>query len=150
MCNLNCYELIGATTLWILGIKEKSVSDCNAIFEHLNLLVNRAMHNDFLDAVHVDYDQSIRTLAETIGFEAFASQNQGGSIVHYSSQNMRPKKYPTVNMSGLRKITGSAIRRACYAWNGEQGCARKEDECRFGHICAKCGGKGHKRPACKE
>ena len=48
------------------------------------------------------------------------------------------------------KRSGFTCKRACYAWNGEQGCPHSEDECRFGHVCSKCNAKGHKCPAFRE
>ena len=48
--------------------------------------------NDFLDSAHVEYDVSVRKMAETMGFEAFASSKTGSSVLHYGAQNMRVKK----------------------------------------------------------
>ena len=43
------------------------------------------MHNDFRDSAHVDYDEAIRRLAETLGFEAFSQAHSGISVKHYSA-----------------------------------------------------------------
>ena len=39
-------------------------------------------HDDFLDMAHVEYDLSIRKMAESIGFEVFASANTGSNVLH--------------------------------------------------------------------
>ena len=147
---LNCYELIGATTLWALGVKELTLTDAKAVLEHINFLANRAMHNDFLDTAHIEYDLSIRIMAEEMGFSAFSSTNQRASVVFYGSQNMKTRQ-PGVKAGGVaRRPLTSQSKRACYAWNSDTGCSRSEEECRFSHLCSKCGQKGHKRQKCKE
>ena len=105
-----------------------------------------ARTNDFLDYAHIEYDISIRTLAEEIGFAAFSAVNRGTSVLYYGAQNKRHKNHQFSNS----KKSGYHGKRPCPAWSGEQGCPRSEDECRFGHICSKCNAKGHKRPACRE
>ena len=40
----------------------------------------------------VEYDLSIRKMAESMGFEAFSSSNNGSSVIHYGVQNMWVKK----------------------------------------------------------
>ena len=85
-----------------------------------------------------------------MGFEAFSSNFTGSSVLHYGAQNMRVKKPVTGAFEGRRKGTGGKPNRACYAWNSEMGCPRNVDECRFEHICSKCGNKAHKRTGCKE
>ena len=147
---LNCYELVGATTLWALGVKELTIMDARAVLEHINFLVNRAMHNDFLDTAHIEYDLSIRTLAEEMGFAAFSNANQRASVVFYGSQNMRSRQTVSKVGGGVRRTTSGQAKRACYAWNSDLGCSRSDEECRFSHVCSKCGQKGHKRQKCKE
>ena len=145
---LNCYELICATALWVVDVSEVSVKDCKAVFQHINFLCNRAMNNDFYDSAHINYDNAVRKLAETEGFAAFAQGSNGASVIHYGNQNMRGGK-----PSGIFKQKRPSVqqgKRACYAWNGEQGCPRSEDECRFAHICSRCALKGHKRSKCRE
>ena len=60
---------------WVLlvDIPEMTLKDHRALLQHLNFLLHRARHNDFLDTAHVEYDTSIRKMAETMGFEAFSS-----------------------------------------------------------------------------
>ena len=145
---LNCYELICATAMWAVDIPDMTVKDCKAVMEHINFLGNRAMNNDFYDKTHVTYDGAVRKLAETEGFSAFAQGSNGASVIHYGNQNMRGNK-----VSGgytQRRTPAPNGKRACYAWNGEQGCTRSDEECRFAHICSRCGMKGHKRPKCKD
>ena len=148
---VNCYELICATTQWASGIKELSVADLRALMDHINFLANRAMHNDFIDQAHTDYDEAIRKLAEEVGFAAFAKENRGISVIHYGAQNMRSKK-PVVGLgpyTARRPVLGNT-KRPCYAWNSDGGCSRTEEDCRFGHVCSKCGVKGHRRQKCKD
>ena len=145
---LNCYELICATALWVVDVAEVSVKDCKAVFEHINFLGNRAMYNDFYDSAHINYDNAVRKLAETEGFSAFAQGSNGASVIHYGNQNMRGGK--SSNTFKQKRPSGQQGKRACYAWNGEQGCARSEEECRFAHICSRCALRGHKRSKCRE
>ena len=106
----------------------------------------RAMHNDFVDSTHVEYDISVRKLAETIGFKAF-SQNAGMSVKHYGAQNMRTSKssYP-------KRFTDrfSDQRKTCFHWNKEFGCPKTEEECGYPHACSKCFIKTHKRSECRK
>ena len=69
-----------------------SVADHRALLNHINFLANRAMHNDFVDQAHTQYDEAVRKLAENIGFAAFAKENRTLSVIHYGAQNMRSKK----------------------------------------------------------
>ena len=126
-----------------------SVADHRALLDHINFLANRAMHNDFVDQAHIEYDEAVRKLAEEIGFAAFAKENRTLSVIHYGAQNMRSRK-PGYSGASLTRRTGSYVKRTCYAWNSEEGCSRTEEQCRFGHICSKCVGKGHKKQKCKE
>ena len=149
---LNGYELLGATTLWCLDIPDLSGPDYRAILQHINFICNRARDDHFKDCAHVEYDNAIRKLAEIDGFAAFTRLYSGESIVHYGTQNSRPGGRAKVgSVAGTRKRSpGGPAKGACYAWNGEAGCTRSEEECRFTHICSKCGSKGHKRYKCKE
>ena len=134
--------------MWAVDVPDVSVKDCKAVLEHINFLGNRAMNNDFYDKTHVTYDNAVRKLAETEGFAAFAQGSNGASVIHYGNQNMRVNK-PSVSY-GQRRTPAPQGKRACYAWNGDQGCTRSEDECRFAHICSRGGLKGHKRSKCKD
>lgn len=148
---LNCYELICATTAWVLKVTDLSLKDSKAMFEHLNFLSYRAMHGEYVDGAHIAYDVDVRKTAEEIGFAAFARKNQGGSVLHYSPENMRGfKKGTTKPTFAKRQTVVSQAKGACYAWNGEQGCSRTDDECKFGHVCSRCGLRGHKRTKCKD
>ena len=145
---LNCYELICATATWVVDIPDVSVKDCKAVLEHINFLGNRAMNNDFFDRTHITYDNAVRKLAETVGFSAFAQGSNGASVIHYGNQNMRANRQSGVY--NQKRTPAPQGKRACYAWNGDQGCTRSEEECRFAHICSRCGLKGHKRSKCKD
>ena len=148
---LNCHELICATTAWVLKVPGLSLRDCKAMFEHLNFLSYRAMHGEYVDGAHIAYDMDVRKTAEEIGFAAFARRNQGGSVLHYSPDNMRGfKKGTTKPLMSRRTTAVNQAKNACYAWNGEQGCTRPEDECKFSHVCSRCGLRGHKRTKCRE
>ena len=57
---INCYELICATKLWASGIKELSIANHQALLDHINFLAIRAMHNDFVDQAHAEYDEAVR------------------------------------------------------------------------------------------
>ena len=130
-----------ATGLWVLSIKELGVKDLKALLEHILFLVHRAHTNDFLDSTHIKYDPSIRVLAEETGFSAFSAANRGTSVLYYGAQKMRLRAPQTSAFKGTRK-PGFSGKLPFYAWNGEQGCPRSEDECTFGHICSKCTWKG--------
>ena len=149
---LNAYELLGATMLWCLDIPDLSLFDYRSLIQHMHFICNRARDDHFKDCAHVEYDSAIRKMAEREGFEAFSRRNAGESIVHYGTQNSRPAgKAKGVSSGGARKRSpGGPGKGACYAWNGEAGCTRTEDECRFTHICSKCGSKGHRRYKCKD
>ena len=145
---LNCYELICATAMWAVDVPDITLKDCKAVLEHINFLGNRAMNNDFYDKTHITYDNAVRKLAETEGFAAFAQGSNGASVIHYGNQNMRGSR--TTGSYNQRRTPPQQGKRACYAWNGEQGCNRSEEECRFAHICSRCSMKGHKRSKCKD
>ena len=150
---LNGYELLGSTMLWCLDIPELSRYDYRAIIQHMHFICNRARDDHFKDCAHTEYDSAIRKMAEFEGFAAFSRRNAGESIVHYGTQNSRPvtKSKGSGYVSTTRKKSpGGPAKGACYAWNGEAGCTRSEEECRFTHICSKCGSKSHKRYKCKE
>ena len=147
---LNGYELICATTVWALSFPDITVKDCKSIFEHINFVGYRARKNEYHDSAHIAYDTEIRKMAETMGFRAFERRNQGASIMHYGTQNMRGVVKAASPGDGARRNTLRNGKRACYSWNGEQGCNLSAEECKFDHVCSKCGSKGHKRPKCKE
>ena len=145
---MNCYELISSTMLWALEIRELSVGDCRALFEHISFISNRARNNDFTDTAHVDYVMAVRRSAEDKGFAAFSRANEGLSVMHYGAQSMRVKNPTYKPVSGGSSKGAAGHKRVCFAWNGDEGCAR--EDCRFGHFCQKCGSKSHKKGKCKE
>lgn len=145
----NCYELIGATAEWVLDKDNMSISDYKAMFEHVSFLTERAKLNEYYDKSHVDYDKAIRRLALREGFAAFGMANQRLSVRYYGSHHLRFKRSSNFRNGGPRN-QGHGGKRVCYAWNGESGCPRSEQECRFGHYCSTCHSKGHKKSKCKE
>ena len=104
---LNCHELVCATKGWALDIPEMTTADHRALWQHLNFISHRARHNDFVDMAHVEYDLSIRKMAESMGFKAFSNSNNGSSVIHYGAQNMQVKK-PNVGAVDGRKRLGEA------------------------------------------
>ena len=149
---LNAYELIGASIKWCLNIDKLTVCDHRAFLEHLYFLSIRAMHDDFKDSAHVEYDSAIRKVAEVEGFAAFTSANNGISVIHYGAQNMRQKKaYGGAHNYG-RRSTGNTHegKRCCFKWNRESGCASTDDKCPYNHRCAKCGSKSHPKHKCNK
>ena len=48
------------------------------------------MHEHFKDSAHIEYDLAIRRLAETKGFPAFDSENNGISVTYFGAQNTQP------------------------------------------------------------
>ena len=152
MRKLNAYELIGASVLWCLDIAELTVADLRAFLDHIYFIAIRAMHDDFKDAAHVEYDAAIRKLAEAHGFAAFSKLYNGASVIHYGAQNMRTKRQGGA-VSTIARRTGGFThegKRSCYRWNKESGCAKSEESCGFGHWCSKCGSKGHTRVKCSK
>ena len=51
--------------------------------EHLNFISISAMHDDFRDSTHGEYDMAVQRLVETVGFEAFSKAYAGLSVVDY-------------------------------------------------------------------
>ena len=88
---LNAYELILASITWCQSIDGLNMTDMTAFLDHMALIANRAMHDDFRDGAHYEYDCAIRKLAEKLGFAAFSRDHQGTSITHYGTQNLRPQ-----------------------------------------------------------
>lgn len=148
---LNAYELMGASILWLLDIDDLNVVDYKAFLEHMHFMTVRAMHDDFKDSAHVEYDTAIRKMAESMGFAAFSKAQNGTSVLHYGAQNMRPKKH-VASAGGARKAAPRVQdgKRSCFHWNREAGCPKTEDSCGFGHWCGKCGSKAHIRPKCSK
>ena len=100
------------------------------------------MHEHLKDGAHIEYDLAIRRLAETEGFAAFGNEHNGLSVTYYGVQNMRPKVSSKTIGSSRKAIEFIKDgKKACFRWNTEYGRIRAEDECGYGHWCAKCGRK---------
>ena len=69
---LNPYELIGTLIRWFLSIDGLNMNDERDFLENIKFISIRAMHDDFRDSPHVEYDIAIRRQAETLGFKAFS------------------------------------------------------------------------------
>lgn len=148
---LNCHEIVCATAAWALEIPIMSLKDHRALLEHIYFISHRARSGEYLDSAHADYDLGIRKLAEKKGFEAFSSANTGKSVLHYGHEGSRKQKTTSTGYSDRKRgVRGGRQNTACYAYNSEQGCLRKEGDCRYDHKCSKCGGRGHKRVTCKD
>lgn len=150
---LNAYELMGASIRWCLDCEDLSIKDHRAFLEHLNFISVRAMHDSYKDTAHIQYDAAVRKEAEYKGFAAFSQANNGASVIHYGSENMRQKKAGVQGAGQSSRRSGGlgvekAGKRNCFRWNREGGCDKGEDECGFGHWCAKCGSKAHNRVKC--
>ena len=100
--------------------------DVKAFLEHLEFISVRAMHNDFINSTHVEYDMAIRKLVESIGFEAFSQKYTGMSVKHYGAQNMHMSKNSYSKHFNERL---SDQRKTCFFWNKEFGCPNTEEEC---------------------
>lgn len=150
--NLNPHELIHATTKWALNIECMTVADHRALLEHIGFLSLRAMTNDFRDVAHIEYDRAIRKQAELSGFSSFGTANNGTSVSYYGPQSMKFKKEQRGDYNGKRAggVRHATDNRVCFRWNSEAGCLKTEEDCIFGHCCAKCGSKGHRRQKCKD
>ena len=112
-----------------------TIAKHRALLQHLNFISHRVRHNDFVDMAHFEYDLAVMKMAESVG------------VLRYGAQNMRGKKPLLLGAEGRKKVMGGKATRAYYTWNSEQGCSHAPEECRFKHICSKCGTKGHKRAA---
>ena len=143
---MNAYR---ASIRWFLDIDNLTLSDHRAFLQHLDVLTVRAMHEHFRDSAHIEYDLAIRRLAETQGFAAFGSENNGISVTYYGAQNIRPKSTKP-NQNSIRSPNEHMKdrKRPCFRWNKDYGCTRSEEDCGFGHWCAKCGSKNHKKLTC--
>ena len=67
--------------------------DYRGLMEHLDFISIRAMHDDFHDSAHFEYDMAVQRLAESIGFAAFSKAQAGLSVVYNRAQNMRAKPH---------------------------------------------------------
>ena len=65
------------------------MNDAKAFLEHIEFISVQAMHDDFKDSTHIEYDTAIRRLAESLGFEAFSQSHSGISVKYYGAQNMK-------------------------------------------------------------
>ena len=149
---LNAYELILASISWCQSIEGLSIVDMKAFLDHMALIANRAMHDDFKDGAHYEYDCAIRKMAEKLGFAAFSRDNQGTSITHYGTQNLRPRSTVLYKQTPARKYDQPSKegKRSCYRFNREGGCTLTEDRCGFGHFCNKCSSKSHGKHSCNK
>ena len=77
--------------------------DTHAFLEHIEFLTVRAMHDDFKDLTHVEYNLAVRRFAENMGFEAFSSSQTGANVKYYGAQNMRATK-PIYNRMSYDKV----------------------------------------------
>ena len=127
-------------------IEGLNMNDAKAFLEHIEFISVRAMHDDFRDSTHIEYDTAIRRLAESLGFEAFSQSHSGISVKYYGAQNMKSKA------SKFSKRTTDRYndqKRYCFRWNKEWGCSKTEEECGYLHVCSKCSSKNHKRSECR-
>ena len=147
---LNAYELMLASITWCQSIEGLSIVDMRAFLDHMALIANRAMHDDFKDGAHYEYDCTIRKMAEKLGFAAFSRENQGTSITHYGTQNLRPRSTVLYKQAPARRYDQPSRegKRSCYRFNREGGCTLTEDRCGFGHYCSKCSSKSHGKHSC--
>ena len=137
---------MGPAFIGLLSIDGLNMHDTRAFMEHIEFLSVQAMHDDFKDSAHVEYDLTIRKLAESLGFEAFSQTNAGMSIKYYGAQNMHVSKAPYTR----RFEKYSKVKWTCFRWNREFGCAKSEEECGYTHACSKCYNKSHRRLDCKK
>ena len=96
-------ELIGASIRWFLARDSTTMLDTRAFLEHIEFLTVRAMHEDFRDLTHVEYDLAVRRSAENMEFKAFSSSQTGASEKYYGAQNMRAIK-PIYNRKSYDKV----------------------------------------------
>lgn len=146
---LNICELIEATCAWAVDQDSLDLPSAKGIFNHIAYMAGRAATDKFNDSAHVHYDLAIRKKAITEGFEAFKLGDSVYSIVHYSLENLKSKSAAKVKAhTGKSHLFVKEGKRPCYRFNKETGCDRDEERCGYGHWCAKCGSKGHKRSKC--
>ena len=146
---LSVAELQEASCLWFLSLDGVTLKDAQAFFSHLAYIASKAKHEVFKDTAHVRYDTAIRKLAQKEGFAAFTAGNAAASLIHYGHESMRAKaKSAVTNTAKGLKTYEKGGKHACFSWNKEGGCSRKEEECGFGHWCSKCGSHSHKRTKC--
>lgn len=141
-------ELIEASCLWMIDQKNLVVPDYVAFIKHISYIAGKDKCDKFNDSAHVNYDTAVRKVAEEEGFKAFRRGDPELSIVHFSIENFKVKSTPrqasrTASRQGGYSKEG---KRPCYKWNRDTGC--DDTACEFGHHCAKCGSKNHKKIKC--
>lgn len=146
---LSIAELQEASCLWFLSLDGVTLKDAQSLFSHLAYMASKAKHELFKDTAHTRYDTAIRKMAEKEGFAAFTAGNAAASLIHYGHEAIRAKTKSSVTTAakGLKTFERGG-KRACFPWNKEVGCDRREDDCDFGHWCSKCGSRSHKRTKC--
>ncbi len=152
---LSPFELIEASCAWVLDTRDTDYDCLRKFIKHIGYMAGKAKSGIFLDKAHNLYDQSVRKLATSEGFNAFSAGNAEYSLKHYTYENM--KKH--AGSSGQRGAGGSyggggknlftrGGKKPCFSHNKEGGCSRDERTCGYGHWCSRCGSRSHTRLSC--
>ena len=145
---LNICELIEATCLWAVDQDNLEIKDAKGIFKHISFIAGRASTDKFIDAAHTRYDLAIRKKAVAEGYGAFKLCDSEYSIIHYSLENVKGKTHKSKSHADKSHLHIKDGKRPCYRFNKDSGCEKDEDRCGYGHWCAKCGSRSHKRTKC--
>ena len=145
---LNCYELIESSCNWFADQSNRTFEDYDGFIAHVRFLASKAKRDRFLDSSHVSYDCAIRRIAEKEGMKAFNGGNPEHSITYYSCESMRNKN--SSNLSNEKKSNAYVKDgvKPCFNWN-KGTCSREDGQCMYGHWCAKCGSRSHKKYKCQ-
>ena len=145
---LSLFELIEASFAWALDFKDTDYAKLRRFIKHIGYVIGKAKSGVFLDKEHNAFDQAVRKLAISEGFEAFSRRNGELSLKYYAYENMKRQGGMGHGMSSRNSHGGS---KTMYTKDSKKPCfAFKHDQCTYGygHWCSRCGARSHIRSNC--
>ena len=146
---LNAYELIEASCSWFFDQEDLTTMKYCHFMKHIAFLAAKAKADKFLDCAHVHYDLAIRKLCVKQGFAAFTAGNSDLALKYYAFENLKPKRLGTGTKAPATRAFVKDGKRPCYDYNKVDGCTKSAGSCPYGHWCARCGSKAHKKSTCR-
>lgn len=153
---LSPFEVIESTVNWVIATKETDGDNLVRLLKHIGYIACKAKSGTFIEKAHASYDRAVRRLAVDDGFQAFTAGNPDLALKYYSFEYMKKAGGGGVNSGAhgspgrSKKLYVKEGKKPCFAFNKEEGCARDDRTCNFGHWCSRCGNKSHIRSKCNK
>ena len=145
---LNLLELIEASCAWLFDQPDLDSVKYEHFVKHIALMSSKGKNDQFLNSAHVHYDLAVRKLCVKNGFSAFSTGNTDLVLKYYAFENIKTRRTGTgTKPPAQRRPFTRDGKRPCYDHNNKDVCSRGTS-CAYGHWCAICGSRSHKRTAC--